>query len=250
MANPLRKGSTLKRRLATLAALAAAAYAGAGLAPSSEPVAATPVASAKPCKAGFVHAVLASGHQCLRVGQACSRRLDPQYHRYRFHCHGTRLSRAAASGQRQGLTAAERRWVSRATRWAAPYFDELETATVAVNDELEHDSNFVANVRAGQEPAATVSADWLRTLRSCTPSLARVGRPPTRRLTPVYTRLQQACRRFAAAATSMEQGLNASDVLVVEEAANEVTDALLVLEEAVEMLAELASPTEAPSVRR
>lgn len=46
----------------------------------------------KPCAAGFVHAIIAGKHECLRAGQRCDRRSDKQYHRYGFHCHGRRLS--------------------------------------------------------------------------------------------------------------------------------------------------------------
>jgi hypothetical protein len=42
---------------------------------------------AKSCGAGYVHAVLPTGHKCLRRGQFCARRYDAIYHRYGFHCH-------------------------------------------------------------------------------------------------------------------------------------------------------------------
>ena len=47
-----------------------------------------PTAQAKPCGSRAVHAVIAGKHRCLRAGHGCVRRLDSQYHRYRFHCHG------------------------------------------------------------------------------------------------------------------------------------------------------------------
>jgi YVTN family beta-propeller protein len=68
------------------AALVVGAYGGA--APSAEPT--TPT---KKCSRGFVHAVIAGKHQCLRAGQRCKRRLDRTYHRYKFHCHTGRLTR-------------------------------------------------------------------------------------------------------------------------------------------------------------
>lgn len=44
---------------------------------------------------GFRHAIIGGRHKCLRTGQRCTRRYDRQYHRYGFHCHGRRLTRAA-----------------------------------------------------------------------------------------------------------------------------------------------------------
>jgi hypothetical protein len=46
------------------------------------------------CKSGFRHAVIAAKHECLRPGQRCRTKHDRQYHRYRFHCHSGRLTRA------------------------------------------------------------------------------------------------------------------------------------------------------------
>jgi hypothetical protein len=49
--------------------------------------------AAKSCSAGYVHAVLPTGHKCLRHGQFCARHYDAIYHRYGFHCHrGGRLT--------------------------------------------------------------------------------------------------------------------------------------------------------------
>lgn len=47
--------------------------------------------SAKPCSAGWKHAVIPSGHKCLRAGQFCSSRYDASYHRSGYHCHTGRL---------------------------------------------------------------------------------------------------------------------------------------------------------------
>lgn len=44
------------------------------------------------CAAGSVQAVIAGKRVCLRRGQRCSKQLDRQYHRYKFHCHGGRLT--------------------------------------------------------------------------------------------------------------------------------------------------------------
>jgi hypothetical protein len=61
-------------------------------APSSEAVA--PRTPGKVCARGFVHAVIAGRHRCLKRGQRCARRYDRQYHRYGFHCHTGRLARS------------------------------------------------------------------------------------------------------------------------------------------------------------
>lgn len=50
-------------------------------------------AAGKACQSGFVHAVIADKHACLRAGQPCVLRYDRQYHRSRFHCHTGRLVR-------------------------------------------------------------------------------------------------------------------------------------------------------------
>jgi hypothetical protein len=42
--------------------------------------------ASKSCSAGYTHAVLPSGHKCLRAGQFCARRYNSYYHRYGFHC--------------------------------------------------------------------------------------------------------------------------------------------------------------------
>jgi hypothetical protein len=81
----------MKRRLALLFAVAATAVGAASTAPALPSVA--PVTAAKPCGAGYVHAVLSWGYKCLRVGQFCKVSADREYHRYRFHCHTGRLTR-------------------------------------------------------------------------------------------------------------------------------------------------------------
>jgi YVTN family beta-propeller protein len=49
------------------------------------------------CAPGSVRAVIAGKTQCLTAGHRCAKRLDPQYHRYGFHCHTGRLRRARPS---------------------------------------------------------------------------------------------------------------------------------------------------------
>ena len=45
--------------------------------------------AAKSCSSGYTHAVLPTGHKCLRRGQFCARRYDRIYHRYGYHCHSS-----------------------------------------------------------------------------------------------------------------------------------------------------------------
>lgn len=77
----------MKRRLALLLAVAVTAIGAASAVPAAPAVA--PLAAAKPCGSGYVHAVLSWGHKCLRAGQYCKITADREYHRYRFHCHGS-----------------------------------------------------------------------------------------------------------------------------------------------------------------
>jgi virginiamycin B lyase len=53
------------------------------------------LAGASSSPVACVPAVISGKHHCLRVGQRCQKRLDRQYHRYGFHCHSGRLTRAA-----------------------------------------------------------------------------------------------------------------------------------------------------------
>ena len=74
-----------------LGSLLAGIAAATGAAPAS--TAADPAAK---CKPGYVSAVIAGKHTCLRAGQRCNKTYDRQYHRYGFHCHGARLTKKAA----------------------------------------------------------------------------------------------------------------------------------------------------------
>lgn len=75
--------------MVVLAAAVAAAF---GVAAS-----AAPGAALHKCKPGFKHAIIGGKHACLKVGVPCQRKFDAQYHRHGFHCHGARLTRAAAA---------------------------------------------------------------------------------------------------------------------------------------------------------
>jgi len=82
----------VKARLAVLLAVAATGFAGVAVAPTSSGVPVVASAEAKTCSAGWVHASLSWGHKCLGRGQFCKSYQDREYHRYRFHCHGGRLT--------------------------------------------------------------------------------------------------------------------------------------------------------------
>ena len=64
-----------------------------------------PTASATRCRPGLRHAVIGGRHRCLRVGQRCTRRFDPRYHRYGFHCHSGRLTRRVPPAPPAGVLA-------------------------------------------------------------------------------------------------------------------------------------------------
>ena len=81
----------MKRRLALVLAVAVTAIGSVSAAPAVP--ATPPLAAAKSCSAGYVHAALSWGHKCLRAGQFCKVSADREYHRYRFHCHSGRLTR-------------------------------------------------------------------------------------------------------------------------------------------------------------
>ena len=89
----------VKRRLALILAVAAAAFGGAAVAPATDSGALTEAASAHTCSRGK-HAIIDGAHKCLARGQFCGISRDREYHRYGFHCH--RSSRD--SGGRYHLT--------------------------------------------------------------------------------------------------------------------------------------------------
>jgi hypothetical protein len=80
------EGLKMKRQLAVLAVVLAAAFGGSAAA-TAEPVLAAPISAVKSCSSGWTHAVIGGEHKCLRAGQFCTRAYDRQYHRYGFHCH-------------------------------------------------------------------------------------------------------------------------------------------------------------------
>jgi hypothetical protein len=76
------------RWLALCCALVAALVLTAGTGASS-----TPQPLLAKCPKGSVPALIGGKRTCLRAGRRCAKRLDRQYHRYRFHCHSGRLTR-------------------------------------------------------------------------------------------------------------------------------------------------------------
>jgi hypothetical protein len=74
----------IRGKLALLAAAVAIAFGGAAASPATAN-GVGPATIAKPCSAGYVHAVLSWGHKCLRAGQFCKVG-NRQYLRYGFYC--------------------------------------------------------------------------------------------------------------------------------------------------------------------
>jgi hypothetical protein len=74
------------KRIALAAAALAAALSLGAAAPGAQPVA--PVAAAKTCGPGYVHANLSWGEKCLRAGQFCKVG-NREYLRYGFVCPAT-----------------------------------------------------------------------------------------------------------------------------------------------------------------
>jgi hypothetical protein len=87
------KGGCVKGYLVAAVALVILGIGGAS-ADRAPAVSLSPASELKRCKPGFRHALIGRKHECLRRGARCRRRLDRQYHRYGFHCHSGRLTRA------------------------------------------------------------------------------------------------------------------------------------------------------------
>jgi hypothetical protein len=74
----------VKRRLAVLILVLSGAFVGSSAA--AHPIsAASPLAVAKTCSAGYVHANLSWGEKCLRAGEFCKVG-NREYRRYGFYC--------------------------------------------------------------------------------------------------------------------------------------------------------------------
>jgi hypothetical protein len=76
----------VKRRIAVLAATAAAALAAPAVGPVADGLPAPATAVAKSCSSGFEQAVINRTQKCLRRGQFCAHAADRQYRRYGFRC--------------------------------------------------------------------------------------------------------------------------------------------------------------------
>jgi hypothetical protein len=74
----------MRKRLATVIAVSALAFAGGAVSPAHH-VGSPDAAYAKSCGAGYVHAVLSWGHKCLRAGQFCKVG-NREYRKYGFVC--------------------------------------------------------------------------------------------------------------------------------------------------------------------
>ena len=72
----------MRRRLALLIVLSAPFS---GLAVTASAPAATPLAAARTCSSGYVHADLSWGEKCLRAGQFCKVG-SREYVKYGFYC--------------------------------------------------------------------------------------------------------------------------------------------------------------------
>jgi hypothetical protein len=79
----------LRRKLTAAAMILALAGAAGGVPGVALGGAAPATLAAKPCSAGWKHAVIGGSHKCLRRGQFCALRYDRQYHRYGYHCHAS-----------------------------------------------------------------------------------------------------------------------------------------------------------------
>jgi pimeloyl-ACP methyl ester carboxylesterase len=93
---------TNRNRIHYLAAIGVAAALLLVLAPTAgSTVEGASAEARKRCPKGSVAAVIVGERTCLRVGQWCERRLDWQYHDYRFHCHDGRLTKSLPGFQRK-----------------------------------------------------------------------------------------------------------------------------------------------------
>ena len=79
---------------ARLAAVVVVLLAGIAAASAFSTAAPQRAATRDKCKAGTTAAKISGKHVCLAAGQRCKKSLDKQYHRYKFHCHTSRLTRA------------------------------------------------------------------------------------------------------------------------------------------------------------
>ena len=79
----------MKRGVALLVLVLSGAFLGSSAAPAHSISVASPLAVAKTCSAGYVHASLSWGEKCLRAGEFCKVG-NREYRRYGFYCPATR----------------------------------------------------------------------------------------------------------------------------------------------------------------
>ena len=78
------------RRTAGILTLALAVLIAGSAVGMAAPTTSSPDATS--CQRGETLGKIAGKPVCLKAGRACNRKLDRQYHRYRFHCHSGRLA--------------------------------------------------------------------------------------------------------------------------------------------------------------
>ena len=175
------------------------------------PAIAAPTSGSSPCARGLVHAVIGGRHRCLKPGRPCARRLDRQYHRYRFHCHAGRLKR---------LTVAETIWVARVGAWARGLAEDTRDALDFLPDWLaQRDADSLSQLR-----------EFTRVLGGCRVQLAGFGGPPTRRFRAARSLFVTACSRFGSAADLYSRVATEPDPALVARAAAEVDAGLTALD--------------------
>lgn len=193
----------------TAAGAVCAGVLGAGAAAAPAALSAPNAAAAPRCPSGLVAARIAGKRTCLKTGQRCKRRLDGQYHRYRFHCHSGRLTR---------VTVAEARWVARIGSWATGFRAD-------VNDSLA----FVPDWLAQRDPDSLAQlTEFANVLQGCSGQLASFGQP-TRRFRPVRALFAQGCSHFSLAGGSYAQLVLRADPALATRAREEAvagTDSL------------------------
>lgn len=181
--------------------------------------AAPAAAAADRCPRGSVATRIGGKRTCLAVGQRCKRRLDRQYHRYRFHCHSRRLTR---------VTVAENRWVTRVGAWATGFSSDVRDNLAFVPDWLaQRDRDSLAQL-----------SEFARVLSGCRSQLIAFG-PVTKRFRPAYTLFDQGCAHFAQAGDLYAQLVQQANPDLIARANTEIDAGLTSLGAGVTLLARL-----------
>jgi hypothetical protein len=174
--------------------------------------------AASRCPRGYVRAVIANRPRCLKVGVRCARRLDTQYHRYRFHCHSGRLKR---------LSRPEQVWVGRTDQWARGLVGDTRDALDFLPDWLaQRDRDSLLQL-----------AEFARVIGGCGAQLREFGSPPTRRLLRARELFESGCVRMAQASALYAELVNRPDETLVSRAAAELDEGLRSLDAGIAELA-------------